>query len=602
LVISGSRPGLRLRDRGRVRAGARPWAAAVCVVPLLVQPPGLVASPGGPAPTLAPAPVPTPRSGQGSADASPTVPPRNETLYTSGSASTPPTNFDPLSDQSYTGSQGLLYEPLFLYDPLHGTFIPWLASSGAWVTPTSYRIVVRNDVSWVSSATGDVVGTLSGTDVAYSIKLAMADGTNAFHPDVAGATGVKVTGDSVTVDFAKPVGYAQWQEFLWHAPVLPSLSWPKFSHAGATFAGPSLVSTGPMLLYSVNKDEACYKDNPHWWASAQLKLSFKFTYLCDVVSGSSGRALSDLLADHIDWSNQLLRGIATLSGGGYDIKTYYPSQPYMIPASTAWLQMDLAKAPMDSLDFRLAVAHAVNSSAIVSDVYTGTVLRANPTGLLPELSSYIDASVVKKHGFTYSPAEAKEYLKKSGYSGQQLRLLIPVGRVDLFNAATLIGQQLGKVGVHIDVMAVPVAERDHDVADGNYDMAIVDSAGLGATPWSYFDSIYQLPLPAAIAGGDNTERYSSTADWGLVQEAAGTPLTDTTALQGIYANLELDFLEQLPEIPLWYSGAWFQANTKTWQNYPLSTSKDDRYTPVMWRGWLGATTTVLALADLKPTR
>ena len=84
-----------------------------------------------------------------------------------------------------------------------------------------------------------------------------------------------------------------------------------------------------------------------------------------------------------------------------------------------------------------------------------------------------------------------------------------------------------------------------------------------------------------------------------MQEAAQTPLTDTTALQGIYANLELDFLEQLPEIPLWYSGAWFQANTKLWQGYPSSTSRDDHYTPVMWRGWLGSTTTVLALANLE---
>ena len=77
-------------------------------------------------------------------------------------------------------------------------------------------------------------------------------------------------------------------------------------------------------------------------------------------------------------------------------------------------------------------------------------------------------------------------------------------------------------------------------------------------------------------------------------------MTDTSKLDSIYTQLETSFLQQLPEIPVWYNGAWFQGNTKYWTTYPSSSSSGDQNTPVMWYGYLGAMTTVYALAELKP--
>ena len=45
--------------------------------------------------------------------------PRNETVYTSGVAYSAPTNWNPMNLGNYaTGTQGLLYETLFLYNPI----------------------------------------------------------------------------------------------------------------------------------------------------------------------------------------------------------------------------------------------------------------------------------------------------------------------------------------------------------------------------------------------------------------------------------------------------------------------------------------------------
>ena len=54
-----------------------------------------------------------------------------------------------------------------------------------------------------------------------------------------------------------------------------------------------------------------------------------------------------------------------------------------------------------------------------------------------------------------------------------------------------------------------------------------------------------------------------------MQQAAPRPLTDTAKLNSIYTQLEKDFLQQQPEIPLWYNGAWFQGNTQYWHGLPV---------------------------------
>ncbi len=502
--------------------------------------------------------------------------PRDETLYTTGTATSAPSNFNPLDlIGAYTGTQGLLYEPLFLYDPVHGRFLPWLATSGSWEGPTTYKIEVRRNVDWTASPSGAVTGSLSGADVAYTVNLAVGDKDDPYNADVASVTSATAAGSTVTVKFREPVGYAQWQDFLWHSPVLPKATWSALApSAQLTGANKSPVSTGPMLLRSTSSSEACYQDNPHWWGRDQLGLSFKFKYLCDRVSASSGAALSELLESRTDWSNALLEGVTNLAGGKtatYDIKTYYPGTPYMLPAGTAWLEMNTAKAPMSATDFRKAVAYAIDTSKVISSAYAGTVKAANPTGLLPYLSSYISGSTVKKYGFYYSKSLAKKFLEQSGYRGQQLTLEVPLGGTDWISAAATICQQLAAVGIHVSPKVIPPQERDADIVDGKYDMVIFNAGGVGPTPWAYFDNVYQLPLKTEHFSRANTERFVDPAAWSLVERAAATPITDTVLLRPIYDKIEADFLQDLPEVPLWYSGAWFQASTTYWEDYPSST-------------------------------
>ena len=534
--------------------------------------------------------------------------PRNETLYTSGTAYSPPSNFNPLDGGSrYTGTMGLLYEPLFLYDPIHNKYIPWLATSGSWTSSTTYVIQVRSGVKWSDGS------SLTGADVAYSINLAKTNpavGYSNLGQYLVGS-GAVASGNTVTIHFTSPVPYASWQNYLWNNPVLPAAVWSKISATDqVTGANTSPVSSGPMTLVpgGYNQTEACYQDNPNWWAITQLKISFHFKYLCDQVNGSNNVELSALLTNGIDWSNNFLPGISNLiSGlngvGGYNVVTYYKTAPYMLSANTAWLEMNTTRAPMNNVNFRRAVAAAINPQSIVNGVYTGIVAAANPTGLLPNLDSFINSSVVKQYGFSYNVAKAKSFLKASGYKGQKLTLEVPDGWTDWMAAIQVISSELQAVGINVSPIYPQANARTLDQAKGTFDMEINNNAGASSDPWSYFDKVYQLPIGGAAneeAAGINLERFSDPATWKLLEQAATTNPAQTSTLMGIYTQVEKNFLQQLPEVPLWYNGAWFQGNTTYWKDYPSSTTPSDQNVPVMWGGYLGAETTVFALADLRP--
>jgi peptide/nickel transport system substrate-binding protein len=525
--------------------------------------------------------------------------PRSDTLYTSGTAYAPPSNWNPFNiGNMATGTQGLVYEPLFLYDPIHNKYDPWLATSGSWSGDT-YTIQVRTGVKWNNGT------ALTGADVAYSINLARTNKSDPFSSNVATVTSATASGNTVTVKFGSSPAYSAWQDYLWKAPVVPESVWSKLSPtAQITGANKNPVGTGPMLLDTYNATEVAYKDNPNWWATGQLHLSFKFKYLVDVVNGSNNAELSALTAAQVDWSNNFLPGINELVSGlngnaGYGFKTYYTSSPYMLSANTVWLEPNTTKAPMNNVNFRKAMAYAINPKQVVTAVYGGITQAANPTGLLPNLDGFLNQSAVSKAGFSYNPTLAKQYLAKSGYKGQTLTLEVPDGWTDWMAAIVIISSELKAVGINVTPIYPQDAARNSDLTSGNYDLALDNNASADSTPWSYFQRVYNLPIDKQQTAQLNWERFSSPSDWKLVQEAGSTPVSDTSKLDSIYGQLETDFLQQLPEIPIWYNGAWFQGNTKYWTSYPANGTGDEN-TPVMWYGYLGAMTTVYALASLKP--
>ena len=129
--------------RGKTRAGGTArWAAgAVAAALTLATASACTSSSSGSA---------KPGATAASSSAAPTGTlsrfPRSQTLYTSGTAYAPPTNWNPFDLGNFaTGTQGLVYEPLFLYDPVKNTYDPWLATdAAARLEGSTYVIDVRS--------------------------------------------------------------------------------------------------------------------------------------------------------------------------------------------------------------------------------------------------------------------------------------------------------------------------------------------------------------------------------------------------------------------------------------------------------------------------
>lgn len=535
--------------------------------------------------------------------------PRSQTLYTSGTMYGPPVNWNPLDNGSYaTGTLGLIYESLFLYDPLADKFVPWLAKSGSWSGSSTYTINLRSGVKWSDGT------PLTANDVVFSINLGKQPGIP-YHALWSFVKSVTAVNDlTVKVTFSKPA-YQEWNTYLYGAlggnsPILPQHVFGSMTPSQVlASANKNPVGTGAYTVADATQQEEVLQRNPSWWG-----LSAGYTvpkYIVDLVNGSNNEMLSQVLAGTIDLSNNFLPGISKLIGGigGYGLSTYYPSAPYMLSANTAQLVMNNTKAPTNNVKFRRALAFAIDVPSVVSIDYSNIVKAANPTGLLPTWDKYVDPSVIKKYGYSYNPAKAKSMLLAAGYklkngyftepngSPINLSLIVPQGWTDWMEAIDLIASGAKKAGLKISVSYPSyndlVSKRD----SGNYNLVVNNDQQLSDTPYTYYQWLFNQPVLKSQTFA-NYARYNNASAWKLVQQL-DTEQGGTAAFKKTMSQLETIALKDMPTIPMWYNGAWAQFNTTCWTGWPSSTGSNHDL-PVTWAGYWNMTS-VLMLTKLRST-
>jgi peptide/nickel transport system substrate-binding protein len=514
--------------------------------------------------------------------------PRNQTLYTSGTQWGPPNSWNPIIPGYATGTVGLVYEPLFLFDPNTLKLTPWLAEKGEWTGEKEFTVTIRDGVKWADGQ------ALTAEDVKYTAELGKFKAvpySNLWNwlsaADVVDPRTVKFT-------FSDP-RVQEWENWLYENAIVPKHIWSTRSEKDiTTIANEKPIGTGPYEYQTHSQDRMVWKKKSEWWATKALSLDVKPTYIVDIVNSSNEVALGLLLQGKMDLSNNFLPGIANLVKGDFNIKTYYPEAPYMLSANTAMLIPNTTKAPMNDAAFRRALAYSVDTKKIVEGVYGNIVKAANPTGLLPVWDQFVDQSVVGSNGFQFNTDQAKKILADAGYRDTngdgfvegpgnrkiELKLIVPSGWTDWMEAIRVISTGAQAAGINVVTEFPDAGALDDARTAGKYDLLINNWAGLSNTPWTYYNYIFQMPVQESQFGA-NFERYENKAAWDLVQKLSRTK-TDDPAYKTTIAELQKIHLTEMPVIPLWYNGMWSQANNTVWTNWPSAEPGTPKSFPTTW--------------------
>ncbi|MFW6287511.1 MAG: ABC transporter substrate-binding protein [bacterium] len=511
---------------------------------------------------------------------------RSETIVVSGAMWGPPSNWNPLNANPTSGTGGLAYETMFLYNPLDNEYVPNLAESGEWTADNEYTVEVREGITWTDGE------ALTAEDIVFTYELA-DENPLTYSPIWDWLDSVEATDDyTVVFTFSEP-RYAEWDGELYNRYILPEHIWSEFSEDELmTKANTDSIGSGPYMYNSAAQDRMVWERNDDWWGNDVFGTP-KPKYIVDLSNMSNNITLGMLMKGEIDLSNNFIPGVERLKNT-FDLETWYKEEPYMLSWNTANLFMNVNVEPLDDPDFRRALAFAMNKNTIVERVYGGLVQPANSTGLYGEgWLKYYDTDVEEEYGFSFDPVTAEAMLDEAGYvdadgdgwrdmpNGDPIELdvIVPSGWTDWMESIRVISSNAQDIGVNIEVDFPDAAVCDERRLNNSFELIIANqSTTLTSSPFDYWQGVASPNIYGEQITDGNWGAYENEEVFELIKEFNVT--YDEDRKQEIASEIQKILLVDMPNIPLWHNGLWAQQTELNWTNWP---SEDDPYgIPVTW--------------------
>ena len=206
-----------------------------------------------------------------------------------------------------------------------------------------------------------------------------------------------------------------------------------------------------------------------------------------------------------------------------------------------YMAMNQTIAPLDNVDLRRAIVHAVPYDALIDSVMFGFASRA--AGVVTSNMETYDPSIGGQ--FQQDLDKARGFLEASGVGDLNLVLGVRESRLADQEAAVLIQDALRQIGLNVDVQILPDGDFSSRINANELPLFIHDWFSWGEDPF------YQMRFLTTCGQFVNYARFCNEAYDALVEQ--GTFTVDSATRNDVSSQAQQIFYDQAVWAPLWSS-------------------------------------------------
>ena len=538
--------------------------------------------------------------------------PRNETLYFAGQQWGTVNSWNVIGTNQNnamaiaggaSGYRTLMFETLYMYNPLDGQMYPLLADGEyAWNEDmTELTVNIKAAAKWSDGTPVTAADVKRTFDIGVEIGNGTGTGNKAYIAEIR-AEGNTVTLVAQLNEEGKAVNPLKLLDFLTGTPIAQA-AWidTVYERCGGDAtailndAGEDVVWSGPYTKYYADDQKVVLiRDDNYWGQDASMwgKLPVP-KYIAHTIYADNPAGETALKAGEVDVCQQFIGNIQNLwLEDGLPISTFYEEAPYgvCLTMPTAWYNMNipvLAENPA----LRKAIALAVDYDTIIANAMTNQspsfaeVPRSlmNPTAGEQALYDHDAVADLQWAGNDIDGAiamlDAAGIVDSDGdgwreWNGEKISLnaVCPNGWTDWQASMEVVAAAGEKIGVEITTLYPEYSIYQTVFTNPNQtEYSIFMWSPEAASPSNPWQRVNQF-LGSEYVGVEN----NWSGNWGqYVNEEADAlikkiPLTtDEEELKALYTELTKIYLTEVPSFSLMYRPSVFHAvNESVWTNFP----------------------------------
>ena len=373
--------------------------------------------------------------------------------------------------------------------------IPWLAEEWS---------VSEDGTEWTFRLTPDVVWhdgkPLTAEDVAFTFTYFPAhQGAFKWSWPVGKIESAEAVDDRTVVLHLTDALAGAHEDLIGSLPIIPKHIWQDIEDPGKVTSAEAVVGSGPFRLVEYSKEEAryVYQANPGYFRGAPTVDELTF-----IKVENEALALETGTTNYADFWGKEIEAARAFEND------QTPTHAWgIIDGPSFWVLQTIfntQKPPLDNIELRRAVAHAIDRQRIVDQVTQGGAIVAN----LGILSPYTDWYNPNLPDYEHDPERAQAMLEAAGAADLSLRLItIP----DFAREAELVQADLEAVGLKVEVQTGDYSTIDGLLREGNFDLAI-SGHGAIANPAMLETPTWPAQTYDNVAYDDLYRRQAAAAD------------------------------------------------------------------------------------------